>query len=141
MRTSHVLFSIVLALACGGAIAQSAAQAPADTAAKRPGDTAKSWQIAFDRTAKSDGQIRFLVWQNDQDAPTEIAIPVELGQTENSLALETRQQFREILGVKDFETNNKKNVVFVRAKHGERRFTVQVAANTAENVQIDLYAR
>ena len=137
MRSSCLVLFLFAALGCGSVVAQSADAA----VAQRPGDASKSWQINFDRTAKSDGQISFLVWQNDQEAPTQIVVPVKQGQTENSLALATRDLFRDMLGVKDFETDLKKSTVFVRAKHGERRFSVKVGANTAQGVDIDLYAR
>lgn len=143
MRTSSLILFLAAVLVCGGATAQSTEglRAPSAAAEKRPGDASKSWTINFDRTAKSDGQIKLLVWQNDQDAPTEIVVPVKKGQTENSIALQTRELFRDILGVKDFETNNAKGNVYVRVKHGERRFSVQVGENSAEGVVIDLYAR
>jgi hypothetical protein len=143
MRTSSLVLFLATSMIVGGATAQSteSPQAASAVAAKRPGDASKSWTINFDRTAKSDGQIKLLVWQNDQDAPTEIVVPITKGQTENSIALQTRELFRDILGVKDFETNNAKGNVFVRVKHGERRFSVQVGENTAEGVVIDLYAR
>ena len=143
MRTSSLILFLAAAMTFGGATAQSTEglRAPSAVADKRPGDASKSWTINFDRTAKSDGQIKLLIWQNDQDAPTEVVVPVTKGQTENSIALQTRELLRGILGVKDFETNNAKGNVYMRVKHGERRFSVQVAENTAEGVVIDLYAR
>lgn len=144
MCSSCVVLFLLAALGCGGALAQSTeapASADAASAMKRPGDAAKRWTIDFDRSAKSDGQIKFLVWQNDEDAPTEVVVPVRQGQTENSIALATRDLFRDKLGTKDFETDVAKGDVFVRVKHGERRFSVQVGENSAEGVRVDLYAR
>jgi hypothetical protein len=133
---------LVLASGCGGAIAHAQdLRAPSATAEQRPGDASRSWTIAFDRTAKSDGQIPLLVWRNDEAEPTQVVVPVQQGQTENSIALATRDLLRDALGVKDFETDVAKARVFVRIKHGERRFSVQVGENTAEGVKVDLYAR
>ncbi|MGO4549797.1 hypothetical protein AB4059_01660 [Lysobacter sp. 2RAF19] len=144
MRLSSFVLCLVAALSCGGALAQSTDAAPtadAASAMKRPGDAAKRWTIDFDRSAKSDGQIKFLVWQNDEDAPTQVVVPIRQGQTENSIALATRDLFRDMLGTKDFETDVAKGDVFVRVKRDERRFSVQVRQNTAEGVRVDLYAR
>src|SRR5690349_20962119 len=108
MRLSSFVLCLVAALGCGGALAQSTDAAPAadaTSAMKRPGDAAKRWTIDFDRSAKSDSQIKFLVWQNDEDAPTQVVVPIRQGQTENSIALATRDLFRDTLGTKDFETD------------------------------------
>lgn len=142
MRMPGLVLLLVLASGFGGAIAHAQdLRAPSATAEQRPGDASRSWTIAFDRTAKSDGQITLLVWRNDEAEPTQVVVPVQQGQTENSIALATRDLLRDTLGVQDFETDVAKARVFVRIKHGERRFSVQVGENTAEGVKVDLYAR
>ena len=126
IRHAHVHLILFLAAATmfGGATAQSTeglrAPSAVRTSARR---CSKSWTINFDRSAKSDGQIKLLVWQNDQDAPTEIVVPVTKGQTKTASRSRPVSCSAASSGVKDFETNNAKGNVFVRVKHGERRFS------------------
>ena len=141
MKRSLSILLFAAFLACGVASAQTAAPAATAASAERPGDASKSWTIVFDRTAKSDGQIRFQLWQNDEAAPRDIVLPVTKGQTENSMALALKELLRDQLGVKEFETNNKKDRVFCTVKRGERRFSIKLAENTVDGVKIDLYAR
>ena len=138
MKRSHSIVLIASTVLAFGAAVAAPPTTPASSF-ERPGDASKSWQIRFDRTAKSDGQITFQVWQSDEAAPIELVLPVTQGQTENSLALATKELFRDTLGVQDFDTDNKQDNVFVTAMHGERRFSIKVAENSAENVKVDLY--
>jgi hypothetical protein len=120
--------------------ASPATASPATAAeAKRPGDIGQRWRINLERSSKSDGQLRFLVWQYDEDKPHEVIIPVHKGDTPNHLAVEGRDIFRDVLGTKDFEINTAKGNILITAKHGERRFGLQLAESTAEGVDVDLY--
>jgi hypothetical protein len=141
MNLRPLVFLLAAAMACGGALAQSAPASAnaAANAAQRPGDIGQRWQIAFDDTSQSDGQIRFLLWQHDEDAPTELTIDVAKGDTPNRIAVKARDSFRETLGSRDYNVNIAKGNVWITAKRGERRFALQLAENGAAGVQIDTY--
>ena len=141
MNLRPLVFLLAAAMACGSAFAQSAPAAAnaAANAAQRPGDIGQRWQIAFDRTSQSDGRIRFLLWQHDEDAPTELTIDVSKGDTENRIAIKARDSFRETLGSRDYNVNIAKGNVWITAKRGERRFALQLAESGATGVVIDLY--
>lgn len=146
MNLRPVVFLLVAALGCGSAFAQAnvaqaapaAANAAANTA-QRPGDIGQRWQIAFDRSSQSDGQIRFLLWQHDEDTPTELTIDVKKGDTPNRIAVNARDSFRKTLGSRDYNVNIAKGNVWITAKRGERRFALQLAESTAAGVDIDTY--
>ena len=146
LRVVVLLFAVLMgsALSAGVAIAQdasasAAAGAAATNAAQRPKDIGQRWQIAFERTSQSDGRIRFLLWQNDEDAPTELTIDVQNGDTANRIAVKARDSFRETLGSRDFNVNIAKGNVWITAKRGERRFALQLAESSAAGVNIDTY--
>lgn len=151
MTLHRILLVLPLALACAGA-APAAAQQPQAEAApaaapatlsvpagERPGDFGQRWQVEFDNTAQSDGRIVFHLWQYDEQGPTEIVIPVKQGDTRQRIAVAARDIFRRALPNRDFNTNLMKNNIFVTAKLGERRFSMQTVESSAAGVDVDLY--
>jgi hypothetical protein len=131
MKSRINAFLVAALLLCTGAFAQDTAQ--------RPGDIGQRWQIAYDRTSQSDGEIRWLVWQYDEQTPTEVVIPVKKGDTENRIAVTSRDVFREALENRYYNVNIAKGNVWITAKRGERRFGLQLAGSTAQGVNIDTY--
>jgi len=132
---STVLMFGVLAVAQAQSTAAPAA--PAATMAKRPGDAGQSWRINFDRTAKADGVLHFRIWPFGAD-PIDIKIPVTKGQTENAMARITSDTFRQTLDNNDYRTDVKKNIAFLMAVHGNRRFALELVEKP-EGTDIDLY--
>jgi hypothetical protein len=134
MNMRAVVAFLVAALLSVAAFAQSAT-APA----QRPGDIGQRWQIGYQRTSQSDGEIRWLVWQHDEEAPTEVVIPVKKGDTANRIAVTSRDAFRDKLENRYYNVNIAKGNVWITAKRGERRFALQLAGSTASGVDIDTY--
>ena len=141
--TRWMCLCLVLVVGVGVGVGTTHAQtaAPAATPAAqsaRPGDVGQSWQIQFERTAKSDGAITFRLWPYGAD-PIDLVLPVAKGDTENKLARETRDLLREKLDNTEYRINMARRSVQVTAIRGERRFALELASSTAEGVDIDLY--
>ena len=127
----------VLAVAQAQSTAPAAPAAPAAAQAKRPGDAGNAWRIKFDRSAKADGVLHFRLWPYNAE-PIDINIPVKQGQTENAMARMTSDAFQAALDNNDFASDVKKDFAFVRAKHGNRRFALELLEHPA-GTDIDLY--
>jgi hypothetical protein len=132
----------VLAVAQAQSTAPAAPAAPpapaaAAAQAKRPGDAGNGWRIKFDRSAKADGVLHFRLWPYNAE-PIDINIPVKQGQTENAMARMTSDAFQAALDNNDFASDVKKDFAFVRAKHGNRRFALELLEHPA-GTDIDLY--
>lgn len=137
--TRWMSLCLFVVVGIGAPHAQTAAPAATPAAqAARPGDIGQSWQINFDRTAKSDGEITFRLWPYGSE-PIDLVLPVAKGDTENKLARETRDLLKAKLDLTEYRIDMAKRFVKVTAIRGERRFALELASSTAEGVDIDLY--
>jgi len=142
MNKIRLAATVLSALMAFGVLAVAQAQstapaAPAAAQAKRPGDAGNAWRIKFDRSAKADGVLHFRLWPYNAE-PIDINIPVKQGQTENAMARMTSDAFQAALDNNDFASDVKKDFAFVRAKHGNRRFALELLEHPA-GTDIDLY--
>lgn len=133
---------IALLVGLPPALAQdtSSAATPAAAAAAeagRPGDIGQRWRIEFERSAQTDGVLVFRLWPHDQ-APIDITIPVQQGNTGNSLARKTRDLFRDSLDKNKFAVEDAGHYVSIAAFNGERRFALELASNTAQGLGVEL---
>ena len=96
------------------------------------------WRIQCSGDAESDGTIRFRVTPRGGDA-TEVTVQVEDGRSENGVARDIREAFREQLpsGTYDVETDDGEDVL-LKKNFNESNFALELISSTVDDVRINL---
>lgn len=96
------------------------------------------WRIQCSEGAKSSGEITFRFEFGDA-ADFDISVPIPKGTSENGVARTIRDTFRQKLDAKRFhiEVDDGEDVL-VKAKGGQKDFTITLAGNTVKAVRIVL---
>lgn len=115
-----------------GQLSPSLTQATDDATRPKP---ARTWRLAFDDSADSDGTVSFRVWPGDE-SPIHVDVPVLKGQSENQIARAARDALGTRLGQRYAVEVDDGEDVLVKAKRGTPAFTVELLRDTALDLDV-----
>ncbi len=96
------------------------------------------WRIQCSESAKSDGQIIFLVEPKGGE-PVRVVVDISRGTSENHVASKIRDAFKAQLPSDVFHVEKDDGEdVLVKRHHGTANFTLKVLENTVKSVRINL---
>ena len=101
-------------------------------------DLSNKWRVECSEGANSDGVILFRVTPKD-GTPTEVAVPIRDGRSENGVARDIRDAFRNTLDPKKFhsETDDGEDVL-LKKRRGAPKFELKLVSSTVKSVRFDV---
>lgn len=101
-------------------------------------DLSNKWRVECSEGANSDGVILFRVTPKD-GTPTEVAVPIEDGRSENGVARDIRDAFRKTLDPKQYhsETDDGEDVL-LKKRRGAPNFELKLLSSTVKSVRFDV---
>lgn len=127
-----------IALAALAVVAALSAAVPASAGAEKKLDLSNKWRVECSEGANSDGTILFRVTPKD-GTPTEVAVAIKDGRSENGVARDIRDAFRNTLDPKKFhsETDDGEDVL-LKKKGGAPNFELKLVSSTVKSVRFDV---
>ena len=119
-------------------VAAHAAAMPASAGDEKKLDLSNKWRVECSEGANSDGTILFRVTPKG-GTPTEVAVPITNGRSENGVARDIRDAFRNTLDPKKFhsETDDGEDVL-LKKKGGAPHFELKLVSSTVKGVRLDI---
>lgn len=127
-----------IALAAFAFAATLAAAVPASAEKEQKLHLSNKWRVECSEGANSDGTILFRVTPKG-GTPTEVAVPITNGRSENGVARDIRDALRNTLDPKKFhsETDDGEDVL-LKKKGGAPHFELKLVSSTVKGVRLGI---
>jgi hypothetical protein len=125
-----------IALAALAVVAALSAAVPASAGAEKKLDLSNKWRVECSEGANSDGTILFRVTPKD-GTPTEVAVAIKDGRSENGVARDIRDGFKAALDPKGFKVEvDDGEDVLVKRRSGTPNFELKLVESTVKAVRL-----